>query len=111
MRKRALGIAPEIVSGTSIGALVGAAFATDRLAALKARMENFGKRDTAGMRDLRLASGGLIEGRRVEPARRLFLSDAGGVWDQQARRLSNAAQFRDAGAHGRRRSGLHLRAA
>ena len=69
----ALGIVPEIVSGTSIGALVGAAFATGRLAALKARMENFGKRDTAGMLDLRLASGGLIEGRRIET----FLDDLG----------------------------------
>jgi len=68
-----LGIVPEIVSGTSIGALVGAAFTTGRLAALKARMENFGKRDTAGMLDLRLASGGLIEGRRVE----VFLDELG----------------------------------
>ena len=39
----ALGVVPEVVSGTSIGALVGAAFVTGKLAALKTRMENFGR--------------------------------------------------------------------
>ena len=62
----ALGIVPEVVSGTSIGALVGAAFVTGKLAALKTRMENFGRRDVAAMFDLHLTTGGLIEGRRVE---------------------------------------------
>lgn len=41
----ALGIVPDAVSGASIGALVGTAFVTDKLAALKTRMENFGRRD------------------------------------------------------------------
>ena len=62
----ALGIVPEVVSGTSIGALVGAAFMTGKLAALKTRMENFGRRDVAAMFDVHLTTGGLIEGRRVE---------------------------------------------
>ena len=62
----ALGVVPEVVSGTSIGALVGAAFVTGKLAALKARMENFGRRDVASMLDVHLATGGLIEGRRIE---------------------------------------------
>ena len=62
----ALGIAPDIVTGTSIGALVGAAYATKRLAALKTRMENFSKADVAAMLDLRLRTGGLIEGKRIE---------------------------------------------
>jgi len=62
----ALGIVPEIVSGTSIGALVGAAFVTGKLAALKTRMENFGRRDVAALIDVRLATGGLIEGKRIE---------------------------------------------
>ena len=61
-----LEIVPDVVTGTSIGALVGAAFVTGRLAALKARMENFSKADVASMLDLRLATGGLIEGRRIE---------------------------------------------
>ena len=62
----AMGVVPEVVSGTSIGALVGAAFVTGKLAALKTRMENFGRRDVAAMFDVHLTTGGLIEGRRVE---------------------------------------------
>ena len=61
-----LGIVPEIVSGTSVGALVGAAFVTGKLPALKARMENFSRRDVGSMLDLHLSSGGLIEGKRIE---------------------------------------------
>jgi NTE family protein len=61
-----LGVVPDVVAGTSIGALVGAAFATGKLAALKTRMQNFGRRDVAAMLDLRLTTGGLIEGKRVE---------------------------------------------
>lgn len=62
----ALGIVPQIVSGTSIGALVAAAYVTGKLTALKARMTNFSRRDVAAMLDVRLATGGLIEGKRVE---------------------------------------------
>ncbi|HSR06346.1 MAG TPA: patatin-like phospholipase family protein, partial [Bryobacteraceae bacterium] len=62
----ALGVVPEVVSGTSIGALVGASFVTGKLAALKTRMENFSRRDIAAMFDVHLRTGGLIEGRRVE---------------------------------------------
>jgi NTE family protein len=61
-----LGVVPEVVSGASIGALVGAAFVTGKLGALKTRMENFGRRDVAAMLDVHLMTGGLIEGKRVE---------------------------------------------
>jgi NTE family protein len=61
-----LGIVPDIVTGTSIGALVGAAFVCGRLAALKTRMESFSKADIAPLLDVRLATGGLIAGRRIE---------------------------------------------
>lgn len=61
-----LGIVPEIVCGTSIGALVGAAHAAGKLSVLKARIEGFGWRDIAGLLDVGLAGGGLIEGRRIE---------------------------------------------
>ena len=67
------GIVPDIVCGTSIGALVGAAFVTGKLAALKTKVESFGRREVAAMFDLRLSSGGLIEGKRIES----FLEDLG----------------------------------
>jgi NTE family protein len=62
----ALGIAPEIAAGTSIGALIGAAFVSGRLGVLRERIESFRRRDVAAMLDVRLATGGLIEGRRVD---------------------------------------------
>jgi NTE family protein len=62
----ALGIVPDVVSGTSIGALVGAAFVSGKLGELKARLENFGKRDIAALLDVHLTTGGLIEGKRIE---------------------------------------------
>ena len=67
------GIIPDIVCGTSIGALVGAAFVTGKLAALKTRVESFSRREVAAMFDLHLSSGGLIEGRRIES----FLDELG----------------------------------
>ena len=76
----ALGVVPEVVSGTSIGSLVGAAFVTGKLAALKTRMENFGRHDVAVMLDVHLATGGLIEGRRVEN----FLDSLGRWLDRKA---------------------------
>lgn len=85
----ALGIVPEIVSGTSIGALVGAAFVTGKLAALKTRMENFGRRDVAALIDIRLATGGLIEGKRIEN----FLESLGiaGTIEKQGSRYAAVA--------------------
>jgi NTE family protein len=62
----ALGTVPDVVCGTSVGALVGAAFVTGKLPALKERMQGFGRRHVAAMFDVRLSTGGLIEGRRIE---------------------------------------------
>jgi len=61
-----MGIRPAIVCGTSIGALVGAAFVAGKLGALKSRLQDFGRRDVARLLDLRLSTGGLIEGRRID---------------------------------------------
>lgn len=63
---RTFGIIPDVVAGTSIGALVGAAFVTGKIGALKARIEAFGRREVAAMLDVRFTTGGLIEGRRIE---------------------------------------------
>jgi NTE family protein len=62
----ALRVVPDIVVGTSMGALVGAAFVTGRLPELKARLEAFRRRDVAAMLDVHLTSGGLIAGSRIE---------------------------------------------
>jgi NTE family protein len=61
----AVGIFPDVVAGSSIGALVGAAYITGKLPQLKARMENFGRRDIATMLDVHVTTGGLIEGKRT----------------------------------------------
>src|SRR5581483_10436143 len=61
-----IGVVPDVVCGTSIGALVGAAFASGKLPALKATMEKFSRRNVAALLDLHLTTGGLIQGRRIE---------------------------------------------
>lgn len=59
------GIVPDIIAGCSIGALVGAACATGRLAELKAFALSLTWREIARLMDVRLASGGLVEGAEV----------------------------------------------
>lgn len=58
------GIEPDIVCGTSAGALVGAAFATGHLDPLEAWIRTLAWKDVVGFLDIRL-SGGLIGGRRL----------------------------------------------
>ncbi len=59
------GIEPEIVCGSSMGALVGAAYVAGRLDALEAWARSITRRDILGLLDLRLSGTGLIEGRRI----------------------------------------------
>lgn len=61
-----MGIVPDIVCGTSIGALVGAAYAADRLDALHTTVGSLGWREIASLLDVKLSAGGLIEGARIE---------------------------------------------
>jgi NTE family protein len=58
------GIVPEVVCGSSIGAVVGAAYAYDRLEAFEAWVRRLDWRQVAVYIDLSLR-GGLIKGRRV----------------------------------------------
>jgi NTE family protein len=71
----ARGIQPEIIAGTSIGALVGAAYALGRLDALEDWVSGMRWPDLAGYFDIRL-EGGLIAGERLMQALAELLGDA-----------------------------------
>lgn len=59
------GIHPDIVCGTSIGALVGAAYVAGRLAELRQWAEAATWREIIGLIDVRFSGGGLIDGKEV----------------------------------------------
>jgi NTE family protein len=59
------GIEPDIVCGTSIGSLVGAAYVAGRLTELREWAEVLGWREIIGQLDPRLLRGGLIEGKQI----------------------------------------------
>lgn len=58
------GIEPDIIAGTSIGALVGSCYAAGKLDELETWVTGLGWRDVVSLLDVKL-SGGLIEGRKV----------------------------------------------
>ena len=59
------GIEPDIVCGTSIGSLVGAAHVAGKLTELKLWAEAVNWREIIGMLDLRLMKGGLFDGKQI----------------------------------------------
>ena len=59
------GIEPDIVCGTSIGSLVGAAYVAGRLTELRQWAMAATWREIAGLLDVRLSAGGLIDGRQI----------------------------------------------
>ncbi len=59
------GIAADVVCGTSIGALVGAALVADRLPALKHFAETLSRPAMVALVDVKLTAGGLLDGKRV----------------------------------------------
>ncbi len=61
----AAGIEPDIVCGTSMGALVGAAYAAERLPALEDFARALSWRQVVGLLDVRLTGGGLVDGARI----------------------------------------------
>lgn len=61
---RDLGIEPDIVCGTSIGALVGGAYVTGRMDDLADWLEQLRRRDVVGFLDVTL-NGGFIEGKKL----------------------------------------------
>lgn len=71
------GIEPDIIAGCSIGALIGAAYVTGRLGALKEFAQSMTLRDYGPLLDVGLAGGGLIAGKQiVEWLRRLGITGA-----------------------------------
>lgn len=58
-------IEPDIVCGTSIGALVGAAYVADHLPALKKFAQALNRREIVGLLDVQLSGGGIIDGKRI----------------------------------------------
>jgi NTE family protein len=59
------GIEPDIVCGTSIGSLVGAAYVAGQLTALRQWAMAATWREIVGLMDVRLSSGGLIDGKQI----------------------------------------------
>jgi len=60
------GLAPDVICGTSMGALVGAAYASGRLDALEAFALSLTRVSVARLVDVNPASGGLVEGQLIE---------------------------------------------
>jgi NTE family protein len=60
-----IGIRPDVVSGCSMGAVVGAAWAADRLDEMEAWARALTRQKFLGYVDLRLTGGGLVGGRAV----------------------------------------------
>jgi len=59
------GITPDIVCGTSIGALIGWVYLAGRIDALEAWARRLNKVRLSRLFDLQFGSGGLIAGRRI----------------------------------------------
>ncbi len=59
------GIEPDVVCGTSIGALVGAAYVAGQLPALRDWAESATWRQVVRLMDVRLSRGGLIDGKQI----------------------------------------------
>jgi len=70
-----LGIKPEIVCGSSIGALVGASLACGRLDKLDAWLADLGLRDILKLIDLSISGGGLIQGNKLAQAFYHYVDD------------------------------------
>ncbi|MET0067454.1 MAG: patatin-like phospholipase RssA [Candidatus Thiodiazotropha sp.] len=66
-----MGIVPEIVCGSSIGALVGAAYAADRMEAFESWVRSLTWREIIRFLDPSLSGGGLIQGEKLTE----FLND------------------------------------
>ena len=62
---REAGIQPDLVAGTSVGAIVGAMLCSDHLDAFEHWVRDLGRRDVVAYMDFALGNGGFIQGRRL----------------------------------------------
>lgn len=60
-----MGIKPDVVAGTSVGALVGAAYLTSKLDVLEDWCLNLNKRNIVKLLDFKIRAGGLVGGKRL----------------------------------------------
>jgi NTE family protein len=70
------GIKPDVIAGTSIGAVVGGCYVADRLDTLEEFARNLTRRRVFGYFDLNLAGSGLISGQRLN---NILESELGGT--------------------------------
>lgn len=70
------GIKPDIISGTSIGAVVGASYITDELDTLEEWARSITKLRMLSYMDFKVSSGGLIGGRHLVDVMKQHLGDA-----------------------------------
>ncbi|NRA55628.1 MAG: patatin-like phospholipase RssA [Gammaproteobacteria bacterium] len=70
-----LGVKPDVVAGCSVGAFVGAAYATDNLAELEQWVNGFSSWDLVSMLDISLRRGGLMSGEKVFEQAKSMIGD------------------------------------
>ena len=71
-----MGIEPHIVAGCSIGALVGAAYASDQLDEMEAMVKALKWKDIVGYLDMSVMGGGLIQGDKIASFLRKHVKEA-----------------------------------
>lgn len=70
-----MGIKPDVIAGTSIGSLVGAAYAVGCLDELESWVVKLRRRDVAGLLDINLFAGGIIEGEKLMKTFKAYFSN------------------------------------
>ncbi|WP_271201795.1 patatin-like phospholipase family protein [Methylopila turkensis] len=86
------GLAPDVIAGTSIGAVVGGCWAAGKLDELEAWALSLTPRRMFGMLDLRIAGAGLISGGRLRAQLETHLADAA-IEDLGLRFVAIATEF------------------
>ena len=90
-----MGIAPEIVCGSSMGALVGAAYAADKLDQLEAWTRSLTWKEIIRFLDPSLIGGGLIQGEKLADFVNGYVEDL--TFEQLQRRLGIVATELESG--------------